>query len=60
MYQDNKSAIILETNGKKSSSSRTKHTKSKFCFITDKVEQGEAEIEYKSTAEMWIDINTKP
>ena len=60
IYQDNKSAILLETNGKMSSSSRTKHIKSKFFFITDKVEQGEAEIEYKPTGQMWIDINTKP
>ena len=60
IYQDNKSAILLETNGKMSSSGRTKHIKTKFFFITDKVEQGEAVVEYKPTEEMWIDVNTKP
>lgn len=58
--QDNKSTILLETNGKVSNSSRTNHIKSKQFFVTDKVEQGEeAEIEYKPTGQMWIDINTK-
>ena len=60
IYQDNKSAILLETNGKMSSSGRTKHIKTKFFFITDKVQQGEAAIEYKPTGDMWIDVNTKP
>ena len=60
IYQDNKSAILLETNGKMSSSGRTKHIKTKFFFITDKIEQGEAVVEYKPTEEMWIDVNTKP
>jgi hypothetical protein len=60
IYQDNKSAILLETNGKMSSSGRTKHIKAKFFFVTDKVEQGEIVIEHKNTKKMWIDVNTKP
>ena len=36
--QDNKSAILLEKNGKFSSSKRTKHIKMKYFFITDKIQ----------------------
>lgn len=60
IYQDNKSTILLENNGKMSSSKRTKHIKSKFFFITDKIQQGEVIVEYLPTEEMWIDVNTKP
>jgi hypothetical protein len=57
--QDNKSTILLENNGKMSTSKRTKHVKSKYFFITDKIEQGDVIVEYKPTGEMWCDINTK-
>lgn len=60
IYQDNKSAILLETNGKMSSSGRTKHIKAKFFFVAGKVELGEVVIEHKNTKLMWIDVNTKP
>jgi hypothetical protein len=60
IYQDNKSTILLENNGKMSSSKRTKHIKSKFFFITDRIHQGEVVVEYLPTEEMWIDVNTKP
>ena len=38
VHQDNVSAQILETNGKFSSSRKTKHIKAKFLFIKDKVD----------------------
>ena len=60
VYQDNKSAILLEVNGKMSSSKRTKHIKAKYFFVTDKVAQGDVVIEHKSTNDMWIDSHTKP
>jgi hypothetical protein len=37
LYQDNMSAILLETNGRVSSSKRTKHIKVKYYLIKDKV-----------------------
>jgi hypothetical protein len=40
LYQDNMSAILLETNGRASSSKRTKHIKVKYFLIKDKVEPG--------------------
>jgi hypothetical protein len=60
IYQDNKSTILPENNRKMSSSKHTKHIKSKFFFITDRIHQGEVVVEYLPTKEMWIDVNTKP
>jgi len=60
LYQDNKSAILLEVNGKLSSSKRTKHIKMKYFYIKDQVDQGEVKIEHKGTEDMWVDILTKP
>jgi hypothetical protein len=60
IFQDNKSTILLENNGKMSSSKRTKHIKAKFFFITDKIQQGDVVVEWLPTDKMWIDVNTKP
>jgi hypothetical protein len=60
IYQDNMSAMLLETNGKASSSKSTKHIKVKYFFIKDKVNLGENTIELCPTGQMWTDINTKP
>ena len=60
LYQDNMSTILLETNGRASSSKRTKHIKVKYHLIKDKVGQGEITIEHCPTEQMWTDINTKP
>jgi hypothetical protein len=40
LYQDNKSAILLETNDKKSSSKRTRALNIRCFFLTDQVEKG--------------------
>eukprot|EP00984_Skeletonema_dohrnii_P016801 scaffold7524_cov79-Skeletonema_dohrnii-CCMP3373.AAC.1 len=64
IQQDNKSAILMEVNGKMSSSKRTKHIRIKYFLVTDRVAQaltqGDIVIEHKPTGEMWIDMNTKP
>ena len=39
LYQDNQSAILLEKNGHKSSSKRTKHLNCRFYFITSQLHQ---------------------
>jgi hypothetical protein len=36
LFQDNKSSILLEKNGKASSSKRTKHINIQYFFITDR------------------------
>ena len=60
LYQDNKSAILLEVNGKLSSSKKTKHIKMTFFFIKGQVEKGDVKIEHLGTEEMWADVLTKP
>mmetsp|Transcript_11188 Transcript_11188/g.23594 ORF Transcript_11188/g.23594 Transcript_11188/m.23594 type:complete len:249 (+) Transcript_11188:341-1087(+) len=60
IYQDNKSAILLEMNGKGSSSRRTKHIKVRYFFVKDKVDNKEVEIAHCLTEEMWADLMTKP
>eukprot|EP00956_Cyclotella_meneghiniana_P014156 scaffold21075_cov96-Cyclotella_meneghiniana.AAC.1 len=60
IYQDNKSAILLEVNGKFSSSKRTKHIKMKYFFVKDKVEDGEVEIRHEPGENMWVDMLSKP
>ena len=57
---DNKSAILLEKNGKKSSSSRTRALNIRYFFVTDQVEKGNLTIEYCPTDEMLGDFMTKP
>ena len=60
LYQDNKSAILLEKNGKRSSSKRTRALNIRYFFITDQVEKGNMYIEYCPTGEMTADFMTKP
>ena len=60
LYQDNKSAILLEKNGRKSSGKRTKHINMRFYFITDRIRGGELSVEHCPTEEMIADFFTKP
>ena len=60
LYQDNKSAILLEVNGKRSSGPRTRAMNIRYFFITDQIAQGNVSIEYCPTDEMTGDFFTKP
>ena len=60
VYQDNKSAILLEKNGKTSSGKRTKHINVRYFFITDRINNKELHIEYCPTDKMIADYFTKP
>ena len=60
LYQDNISAILLETNGKAGSSKRTKHIKAKYFFIKHYYDTGEINLRYCPTEHMWADVLTKP
>ena len=60
VYQDNKSAMLLEKNGMASSSKRTRHLNIRFFFVKDRVDSGEISIEYCPTDEMVGDYFTKP
>ena len=41
LYQDNKSAVLLETNGRASSSKRTKHINIWYYYVADRVAKGD-------------------
>lgn len=61
LYQDNQAAILLEQNGKASSTKRTKHINIRYFFITDVVkDRKEVDIEYLPTDQMIGDYYTKP
>lgn len=60
MHQDNKSAILLGTNGKGSSSRRTRHINTRYFFVKDKIEKGEVQLAYCSSKDMVADFFTKP
>ena len=60
VYQDNKSAMLLEKNGKWSSSKRTKHMNVRYFFVKDKIKTGDIKLEYCGTNNMIADYFTKP
>jgi hypothetical protein len=60
IYQDNQSAILLEKNGKASSSRRTRHINVRYFFVTDRVANSEVTIQYCPTLQMLADFFTKP
>jgi hypothetical protein len=60
LYQDNKSSILLENNGRASSGKRTRHMNVRYFFIADRVKSKEVRIEYYPTGIMLADYFTKP
>jgi len=60
IYQDNKSAILLEENGRASIGRRTRFIKLRYFFVTDRIKAGEVRVEYCPTKEMVSDFLTKP
>ena len=60
IYQDNKSAILLEKNGRKSAGKRSRAINIRYFFVTDHVEKGNVSIEYCPTDDMIADFMTKP
>jgi hypothetical protein len=60
VFQDNKSALLLEKNGKASSSKRTKHINIRYLFVTDIIQSGKLSVEWCPMADMVGDFWTKP
>ena len=60
LYQDNKSAILLETNGRKSAGKRSRALNIRYFFMTDQIEKGNVSVEYCPTDELTSDFMTKP
>jgi hypothetical protein len=62
LFQDKKSSILLENNGKASSIKRTKHININihYFFITDRVNKEEVSVGWCPTGDMIGDYATKP
>jgi len=60
MHQENQSAILLERNGKKSSTKRTRHLDVRYYFVTDNIKNKKLKVQYCPTEKMWGDMHTKP
>ena len=60
IYQDNKSAILMERNGRNSCTGNSRHINVRYFWIKDKIDQGEVKVEYLPTHLMVADFFTKP
>jgi len=60
LYQDNKSVILLEQNGRKSARKHSQALNVRYFFLTDQVEKGNLSIKYCPTDEMWGNFHSKP
>jgi hypothetical protein len=60
LFQDNNSSILLEKNGKASSSKRTRHINIRYFFITNRVSKEELSVAWCPTGDMIGDYVTKP
>ncbi len=60
IFQDNTSAILLEKNGKESSSKRTRHFNIRHFFIKDCIDKELLKVEYCPTDDMIGDYPSKP
>jgi hypothetical protein len=58
--QDNMSTMLLENNGRASSSRRTRHINIRFFFVTDRIKNKEMSVAHCPTGEMVADYFTKP
>jgi hypothetical protein len=60
LYQDNRSAMFLESNSLLSSSKRTCHIDVRYFFVKDKVDKDELKLVHCKTDQMLADFVTKP
>ena len=60
VYQDNKSAILLEKHGRASSSKRTRHINIRYFFVKDRINNEEVTVVFCPTEHMLADYFTKP
>ena len=60
LFQDNQSAMLLESNGRRSAGKRSRHLNIRFFFVADQKAKGNIDIQYCPTDEMKGDYMTKP
>jgi hypothetical protein len=59
-YQDNMSAMLLETNGRASAGQRSRHINIRYFFIKDRIANGDITLLHCPTEQMIADFFTKP
>ena len=59
-FQDKMSSLLLEKNGRISSSKRMKHIKAKYFLVKNYYDSGEIDLCYCPTDVMWANVLTKP
>jgi len=59
VHQDNQSSMLMENNGRASSSKRTRHINIRYFFVTDRIQNGEMSVKYCPTGIMLADYFTK-
>ena len=59
-YQDNESAIKLQSNGRSSAGDKSRHIDIRYFFIKDRISKNEIKVEYCPTEKMLADFFTKP
>ena len=60
LYQDNKSTILLEKNGRASAGKRSRHLNIRYFYVTYLIDRDELQVEYCPTESMVADYFTKP
>jgi hypothetical protein len=60
LYQDNRSAMLLEEKGRQSAGKRSRHLNIRLFFVKDQRDKGNIEIQYCPTDHMIGDYMTKP
>ena len=59
IYQDNKSAILMERNGRNFCNGNSRHINVRYFWVKDKIDQGEVKVAYLPTLLMVIDFFMK-
>ena len=60
IFQDNKSAMLMQNNGWNSCTGNSQHINMKYFFVKDRIDKKEVQVEYCSTHHMLADFYTKP
>ena len=60
LYQDNMSSMLLERNGRQSSTKRTKHMDIRYFYVSDHIRNKTLSLKHCPTEEMLADYFTKP
>ncbi len=60
LYQDNKSTMLLETNGRSLSSKHTRHIKIHYYYVADQIAKGDLRVVWCPTDKMIADFPSKP